>query len=362
MNTTSSQPGSNRVLITVILVVILSTGSWPSAYSYTRTANVDTIDLLNSPEYLFADSVLEVTLKTDIKKLKKEKFKDQYQPATLTFPLPGGEVKTVNIRVKARGNFRKKYCHFPPLRLNFKDTTNEMSRYLHKLKLVTHCKEQSTRSQYILREYLVYKMFNIMTDKSFKVRLVKITYEDSENKQKTVTHNGFFIEAVDKLAERLDAIELEKKIHQERTNKDYINMVAVFQYMVGNTDWSVAGLHNIKLIKLKDPTEPRPYGIPYDFDYCGLVNTTYAIPNEALAIESVRERLYRGFCKPAEELTPTFTLFKEKKQDLYDLCESLEMLDERHRKYITQYLDGFYKIIDSPKSIDREFVRSCRNN
>jgi hypothetical protein len=39
----------------------------------------------------------------------------------------------------------------------------------------------------------------------------------------------------------------------------------------------------------KDSTA-RPVVVPYDFDYAGIVDAYYAVPNEGLEIENVRQR------------------------------------------------------------------------
>ena len=63
--------------------------------------------------------------------------------------------------------------------------------------------------------------------------------------------------------------------------------MSVFQYMVGNTDWSMVRFHNVEVSR-------TPRGVyvpvPYDFDWTGLVSTRYARPNEGLGIRSVRQR------------------------------------------------------------------------
>jgi len=232
---------------------------------------------------------------------------------------------------------------------------------LKSLKLVTNCRYTKTSEQYILKEYLTYRALNVLTDKSFKVRLIRITYEDTSGKFKPNTRIAFIIEEAQSMAARHHALLFEKQmLSPERTQQEHMLLVDVFQYMIGNTDWSVHGLHNMKLIKVQDFNEPFPYAIPYDFDLSGLVNTTYAIPSDKLPIESVTERIYRGFCPTPRELDQTLEIYKEHQEEILNLYTNSSYLESRHQKQAINYLEEFFSIIDQPNRVKRDILQNCR--
>jgi hypothetical protein len=150
-----------------------------------------------------------------------------------------------------------------------------------------------------------------------------------------------------------------KKIQQERTNRQKMNVFCVFQYMIGNTDWSVWALHNVVLLK-KDPTA-FPIAVPYDFDWCGMVNAPYAVPAENLPIESVRTRWYRGYCRPDAELQLALDEFKQRRDDIYRTCNGVPFLSEKDLKKTIKYMDQFFKTIENPRTVNVVFHQNCRS-
>lgn len=305
-----------------------------------------------------SEETLEIILKTDFRGLIKNKNDDEYQEGEITI-----KDKTYPIRLKARGNNRREVCSFPPITLNFSKTEFEDKSFdqLKKLKLVNSCKMQISYEQYILREYLIYKTFNLMTDKSFKVRLLKIDYVDTKGKFKSVTRYGFVIEDQYMMADRLDGNIIKKMgIRDKSTNKEQIVMLSMFQFMIGNTDWQVPRLQNLKLLKLNAVMETTPYVIPYDFDHCGMVNASYSIPSPILGITSLRERLYWGKCYPEGDIRVALDEFLNKKEAIYDLYQNFELFDKGSLKSSVDYLDSFYKILENEKKWKGQFINNCK--
>ncbi len=249
----------------------------------------------------------------------------------------------------------------PPLRLNFKKKQVKKTVFAgqDKLKLVTHCKNKADAyEQYTLQEYLIYKTYNLLTDISFRVRLVRITYAETERKRKPVTKYGFLIEDEDRLAERLGGRNLETGvIHQERTDKEQASLLAVFQYMMGNTDWSVPAHHNIKFV-FHNPQTP-PLSIPYDFDMAGLINTPYAKPDPRLGIRTVSERIFRGYCRTEEAFDAIFAQFNAQQEATYGLFRDFPYLKQKYQKRALKYLEEFYETINKPRLVKREFLAAC---
>ena len=200
-----------------------------------------------------------------------------------------------------------------------------------------------------------------MTDKSFKVRLLKINYVDTSGKLKPVTQYGFVIEEQKMMAERLDGVMIKRKnIRDQACNLDEVIMLSIFQFMIGNTDWQIANLQNMRLVKLNDAMEPKPYAVPYDFDYTGMVNASYAIPADVLEIETVRERLYWGKCYPEEDIATAIERFYSNKDAIYQLYQNFTLLDKGSLKSSISYLNSFYKIIEDEKRWKRYFIGKCQ--
>lgn len=355
---------------TFILIWLLSIGlpigSVARAQDTRRPAEESSGPPANSEVPLFSShDVLLFTLEADWGTIFKDRSQEsKYHPARLHLTGVNGSPVTLDIQVRTRGNFRlqSRICGFPPLRLNFPQagTENTVFAGQDKLKLATHC--QDDRDQYeqiTLQEYLIYRSFNLLTDRSFKVRLARITYVDAAGRRDTLTKYGFLIEDEDALAARLGGTIVDmKEIHDENTERDPMTLVALFQYFVGNTDWSVWALHNIVLVQI--PPEMFPTAIPYDFDWSGVISAPYARPDARLPIRTVRERLYRGYCRVRAELDPVFELFNREKEEIYALWNGQEGLAEKTRKQALQYFDEFYRIINDPRAAEREFIRNCR--
>ena len=311
-----------------------------------------------------SDDIIKVTIKTELRTLLRDRRDERdYHDATMTYA-DGGEMTTIPLRLRVRGNFRRKKstCFFPPIRLKFDsaEVVGTLFEGQNKIKLVTHCQnKKSVYQQYLLEEYTIYRMYNQLTDKSFRVRLMDVTYIDTGKKPDTLQKYGFIIEDVGHLATRLGGREIEvKNIHPDRTNYDLVNTLSVFQYMIANTDFSIPALHNVKLVMV-NPGEP-PLAIPYDFDWCGLIKAPYAIPNESLGLGDVRQRLFRGFCRSEEQFEETFQLFRDKKEAIYSLFRDSEYMDEKTKTSAISYLEKFYDIINNPKEVEREFMKKCR--
>lgn len=322
-----------------------------------------------SSQLLFeSDEAIEITMEMDIRRVLRDRGEEtDYHPLEITWSNENGELMQVDARVKVRGNFRRQRenCRFAPLRIRFEEetVTGTVFEGQEKLKLVTHCQTRRPEyQQYLLQEYLIYRSYNMLTDKSFKVRLAKITYSDSELRDEPFTRYGFIIEDEDKLAERLGGRILEvENVHPDLTDYELSNRLAIFQYMTGNSDWSITGLHNIKLVM--PDGEQTPYAIPYDFDWSGIINARYAKPNPMLNIRPVRQRVFRGFCRSPEVFNEEFTFFNRYRSSIYELHQNLAPpLEEDKLKQATEYLDEFYSIINDPEEAKHEIIDQCRTD
>jgi hypothetical protein len=247
----------------------------------------------------------------------------------------------------------------PPLLLNFpvsSDVEHTIFKNQKKLKLVVPCQGDD----YVIREWLVYRLYNLITDKSFRAKLVQVDFVDSLAKRKTESHYCILLEDEKKMAERNNAFVWKKKmLDMSATNLQAFEQMAVFQYMIGNTDWGVPYLQNIVLIT--SDSSKAPFAVPYDFDHAGIVDASYAAPAPELNLSSIRERMYRGFCETdLNNFATTFDEFNRLKESIYKIYTECPLLSPRYIKSTTGYLDEFYDIINSKKSIEREFGEPCR--
>lgn len=274
----------------------------------------------------------------------------------------GAETGEAEVRFRPRGNFRKQRstCRdMPPLRLNF--ATGEMEGTVfegqNRLKLVTHCREGDQYEQNVYEEYLAYRIYNVVTDESFRVRLVQVTYTDPEEGTSS-TYPGFLIEDEDRMAERLGGtVEEFEQLHPFRYAPGTETRVSVFQYLIGNTDFSLVESHNVVIVRKEDGAL---LPIPYDFDWSGLVSARYARPNETLGIRHVRQRLYRGFCHDGLDAATAMAPFAGLPSALPAIYAEIGPWEEESRERAQEYVDDFMELLDDPGKAEREIVRACR--
>lgn len=330
------------------------------AIAFTAKAQVETVD---SIRFFTDEGLINMSLATDIRQLQSEKKQDVFQPATVSMKFPDSTVINESIMVGARGKFRRSYCRIPPMMLNFRNITSPRLQSLGKLKMVIGCGVASSDEELLLKEFLVYKIYNLLEEKSFRVRLLKVNYSDTRNKVKPFDQYAFLIEDDGDMARRNGCRKkADAKFLTEATNRDMMTMVAIFQYMIGNTDWAVPNNHNTKLIYDRNNEKAPPYVVPYDFDYCGLVNAEYAIPNELIGTEKVTERVYRGFPRTMEEIQITLDIFRAKKDSIIALINNFQLLSNRTKKEMLYYLEYFFRIINNKNEVKSIFIDNARTS
>jgi hypothetical protein len=320
-------------------------------------------DTLQQDFGLFTNSeILHLALRFDLKEYTRKKPKEEYLNAILTYYINDKDSVNKEVRLKSRGEFRNGFCTFPPIRLNFSksDFQKPDIKKIGKIKLVTHC--QSGNEDYLFKEYLIYKLYNVLTDSSFRVRLAEIDYISTSQKNKIIRSYGFLIEPLELLAERINATEVESPaLNQKTIIPEMMDRVAIFNYMIGNTDWSVPGQHNCKVLSGKSFENPGlGMLIPYDFDYSGLVNANYAIPIEGLGIDKVTQRRYLGICRTEESFAKALKEFTDKKQEFYKVINEFQYLSEKDKKGMISYLDGFYHSMEDIDGIVNIFTHECK--
>ena len=314
-------------------------------------------------ERLFgSDEPLEFTLTADFKATFKSRdtLNVKAQKATLTVKDSSGTAVAIPIEIAPRGHFRLRsdVCNFPPIRLIFSDSGKKGTPFggQKSLKLGTHCNQKDKEYAEIpVREYAAYETLNMLTDWSYKARLAKVTYVQSGDEKDAVTKYGLLIEDEGDMAKRNGG-----RIFTVRggtfadMDPQQTATISVFAYYLGNTDWSLYSLHNIRLVTTGDRYVP----VPYDFDWSGVVYSRYAKPDPRLGIPTVQDRLYRGPCLTPNDLAPVLAKYNEHRQDIKALYTRLP-LDDGYRRRAMDYIEDFYHVIGDQRQVKRELIEPC---
>jgi len=340
----------DRKLVTCLLFLILLSNS--------IIAQQDSLTLFES---LYGKEIPHIHIKTKLKQIIKKKAKKENHVGTLTYQNKDGISQEYTIKLKARGNMRNKVCFLPPLKIDFKKSdlaSAGIRRDFDDLKLVVKCKSSDNYEDLLLKEYLTYKLYNNLTEVSFRVQLIKLTLEDVDGKQKNIEAYAFLIESLEELVERVNGqIRGTLSFQDKYLDPSSYDRMCLFEFMIGNADWHIFKQHNTKIIALNE--QKIAVSIPYDFDFSGIVETPYATPHTQLPINHIKQRYYLGPCRDPDTLKPTFELFREKKSDLLATIENFEELNIKSRKSMLKYLNGFFEILDSPKACNNQIIKHC---
>lgn len=307
-------------------------------------------------DVLVTQKLPKLSLEMDLKMLFDDRRMMNYQTAVATITFDDGEVWSDGIKLKTRGVYRSQKCDNPPLKLKYPKKALK-ARKLNKnneFKLVYPCKLKGDFEEYVFKEYLVYKLNNVLTEQSLRVQLIDLEIKDSLDNIAPITTKGFLIEHREELIDRLDAVMSDAKCMKpvHLSMYDY-TLFQVFQYFIGNTDWLLPTCKNCEIISLESG-EMIP--IAYDFDFSGMVNTNYAVPNTALPVRTITDRYFLGHKKKMADLDPVFALFQAKKAELIKTVNDFEYLSKKERKRMVKYMESFYRILGKPKLVKRVFV------
>jgi hypothetical protein len=331
---------------------------WPDAEAMRKRR----VDAENRPLFQGA-APLTFTLTANFNAVNKDRDENSTKRFPGTLVVTGDHRKSgpIAVNLGSRGHFRlrRTSCSFVPLRVEFdkQDTTGTVFDGQKALKLVTHCRDNNDYEQYTLREYLVYRIFNLFTPRSFRARLAKVTYVQSDGGKPLTTRYGLFIEDDDDVARRTEGRIAELfNVSFKELDLESQTLMFLFEYMIGSTDLSIVRLHNVRLVQNRATTL---YPVPYDFDLAGLVDTSYALVEKRLGIASERERLYRGPCRTEADLEPLLERFRAKKSEVMALYDSVADLDMGYRRDAKKYLDEFYTLIGRKDRVKKVLVDGC---
>jgi hypothetical protein len=352
---------SNRLVLLILSILLSVPVSLLSQVKQQHVRQVDTID--TSVDIFEEEDPMKITLTLDLKKYQKEKFEGEYMPVHVLYEFNDTLTLEKEMRMKARGAFRRSHCNLAPFWLNIRkaDVENVHLQDVKKIKVVTNCMGTKAYDEYVLKEYLGYKIYNIISPISFRVRLVRMTYVDTGRKNKVTEGWAFMIEPEEMLAERLDAVAVKKdELSMALMNPGDMDRVALFMYLIGNCDYSITGRHNVKVLGMPGFGTGGYTPVPYDFDYTGLVNASYAIPGDNLGISSVTERYYLGPCRKDETFVTAIEHINQYREDILLMVNDFKYLDEKHQKTVIKYLEDYFAVAATDNMIKHSLQRTCR--
>ncbi|NIA27015.1 MAG: hypothetical protein GWP02_03090 [Desulfobulbaceae bacterium] len=322
----------------------------------------------DEPDPLFASNdIIDIEIEAPFGLLTRERPNDEEFAGKIRYAADDGSLVEFDVAVRTRGRLRrsKRICRFPPLRLNFKKSAVKGSLFdkQDRLKLVTHCRNQIRYEQAVISEYLAYRILNLLTDTSYRVRLLRATYTYTDEDRQVQSY-AIFIEHKDRIEKRLDAKTIKiEKVGVSAVRRSDLNLASVFQFFIGNTDFSPVAsapgedcCHNQVLFAREGE---RYYTIPYDFDQSGIVNAPHGVPNIRFGLQSTRVRLYRGRCANNDQLPSTIELFDDKRSDIEALIKNQSGLTKGTVRQMLSFIKQFYDVINNPRRLDRSIIRKC---
>lgn len=313
-----------------------------------------------------SNDILPVRFDYSIKELKADTNDSIYLGSEMLF-MNDNHWDSLKVDMRVRGNFRLNNCYFPPLKLKIKksDRKNTIFEKDKKLKLVMPCLNERDNNDNVLKEYIAYKLYEVVSPYHFKTRLLDIDLtEHRRRKIKEHIVKGFFIEDIDELVDRYDGNEIKRAVHP--LAQDQLNSVRndFFQFMIGNTDYSSTYRHNGKIMFLKGTFIP----IPYDFDMSGIVNPSYGrvavIQGEPLPIDNVTQRLYRGFKRDSIVFEQVRNEFIQNQIQFLAIMDSVAPYFENASEFeeAKDYVQQFFRIISDDNSYRKSILAMARDH
>ncbi|MDA8762681.1 hypothetical protein N9M92_00470 [Flavobacteriaceae bacterium] len=303
---------------------------------------------------------LKIKLSYSNKEIRLETDDTTYIKTTMSF-WNDNKWNDLEVSLRARGNFRRSKCYFPPIKMKIKKSKAEGSLFEgnKNLKLVVPCLIQDEKNDNIVQEFIAYKLYEKISPFHFQTRMVEIEFVEIK-KNKTIVHNlkGFLIEDDKRVADRFEGKSFERYIHPKAMDDMTSIQNTMFQFMIGNTDFSVAYQHNGKLLYV----DKKIYPLPYDFDLCGMVDASYAIVNTKLGINTVKDRKYRGFKRDESMVQEVRDQLLSKKAQFFQIIDDQQPRFELASEFESTktFLSSFYEILEDDRDFEKEVIQNMR--
>ena len=312
-------------------------------------------------ELFQSEDIIPIQISFSNKVLKKSQIDSIYFDTNMKYQTADGSWSEINVGLRARGNFRRSTCYFPPIKMKIKksDAKGTIFKGNKKLKLVIPCLLEDNKNDNILKEFIAYKLFEVISPYHFKTRRVAIDFDEIRKKKtKKFALNGFLIEDDKNVAKRFGGKVFERFIHPLAMSAEASVQNTFFQYMIGNTDFSVAYQHNGKLLYSDKNIIP----LPYDFDMSGLVDPSYAVANQALGLEDIQQRAYRGFKRDESLMYSVRDQFLNNKEKIFTIIDSFkaDFDSPGEHQEVVDYISSFFEIIENESSFKQNVIDKMR--
>lgn len=312
-----------------------------------------------------SEEPLPIRMRYSNKDIKKKTNDSTYLEQTISYQTPDGEWAEINLQMRARGNWRLENCFLAPVKIKIpKDQrANTLFDGNKELKMVFPCRDNDLGQDWVLKEYIAYKLYEIVSPYHFKARRLAIDFTDEKGKkEKQYQLEGFLIEDIKNVAERNNAKRLKRTVHPLQQDAVHCTENDFFQFLLGNTDYSTAYQHNEKLIFVDGATIP----VPYDFDMSGLVDANYAvvsqIGDDPLPITKVTQRLYRGFKRDPGVYEQVRQEYLSKKGEFMAVVDDLKpsFKSEKEFEKTRKWVEEFFNILADPGRYNKQIVAVAR--
>lgn len=308
-------------------------------------------------KYLKQNDIKQIQVKADFDYILSHKYADTTYKSHVYWNV-NNELHKVDTKLSVRGRYRRRVCSFPPIRLNF--SKNDLQKEsiqsdFDKYKLVTHCDTLPVFEDYVMREFLAYEIYQKLTDASLQVYPLEIEYifKDDEENPTRITKRAFLIENEDELADRMNTTVFDGFIAQDDSKlENYESYLAsLFMLMIANDDYDFYTNRNVCILEGDNFTP-----IPYDFDFCGLVNAHYAIANPNIPTHRLRDRVIVQKYPNGAGLKKAIEQMLSKEEIIISTIEAAEYLSKTSRKDIKKYINSFFKYLEKNQELPHHEV------
>jgi hypothetical protein len=289
-------------------------------------------------EYLTQKEAVHLKLSTDLTKMNGARASDDYQPAIFT----DQDGKKWKVEIKTRGKFRRKNGYFPPLKIKFskKDLEAQGLSDHNDVRVSLPFYEDDKGNDLIVREYICYRMYEHLTPASVRARLVRLTLSDSHVESWKHEIYTIFMEDDDELEKRLNVKEEEiYGLEPDSLISTQAALTCAYNYFIGNADFEVAGMRNVKLMRGLDGG--KIILIPYDFDFSGVVNAPYSKPASMSGLKTIKQRFLMADGLKSEHLRRAFLVLQKESSNLKRISQS-KYLKSTSQDEVWNYLQSFY--------------------
>lgn len=288
--------------------------------------------------YLTKQECDTLSLEFDLNTLLKNRRLNTYTSAVLQ----DSKGQAFQVDLRSCGKFRRMRCEIPPLKLKFSKKKLVAAQFdtLNEIKLVFPYTWDAEGEALLLNEYLAYRMYEMLSPYSFRARLMCLRLINTNTGSVRVAY-AMLIEHEEELLARLQATAVtDWGVEMPQLEPGSVALTALFQYLVGNTDWDIASQRNVLILRSAGNDKYRT--IPYDFDFSGFVNAPYATPNSQTGLRTVQDRRMMAVGISPEALQQAVKTLLDAENALYDLCRT-PLLSKRSAAKLVDYLGSFFR-------------------